>query len=547
MRRTIRRTIRFTAGVIGAVMCLSLAACGGKHSAPAVAEGVSKTQTSARGEETEPEGSGYGDKESTAGDAAGAGNAANGTDGTGAEKKTDATDNREGEKTNASGNQAEGKTDASGNHTGDKTEPSGNRTEDGTGANDKESVVGSTGDGRGTAAEGAAKPQSPTKPQSSSPAEEQTTKPEASETPKPTKPAAQPTTQPQEKPTAAPVPSGGDFSKTAIEVARAMGDGINLGNTMEATAGGNPWFDVSNVTNWETAWGQPKTTRAIIDGMKNAGFESIRIPIAWSNMMAKDGTYKIPQVFFDRIDEIIGYAYANNMYVIINIHYDDGWWDDFAKDEAGTMKRYKAMWSQIAGHYKDYNDKLIFESANEELGDTLGYALVNRINQAFVDLVRASGGNNGVRYLLIAGYNTDIDKTCKADFQMPADSCAGHLLISVHYYTPWPYCGMWKDESWGRADYDWGTAADLAEMEKYFKKMQKFTDAGYGVVIGEYSALPNYSNGSYTRKDGSLEFLSAVRRLSAKYGYAAYLWDTGDWYNKSACAMRWADTASLYR
>lgn len=384
------------------------------------------------------------------------------------------------------------------------------------------------------------------------PAESATQKPAASQAPKPTTPVAQETTKPQqEKPTSAtavtPIPSGGDFSKTAAEVAIAMGDGINLGNTMEATAGGNPWFDVTNVTNWETAWGQPKTTRAMIDGMKKAGFESIRIPVAWSNMMSTDGSYEIPKVFFDRVDEIIGYAYANNMYVIINIHYDGGWWDDFAKDEAGTMKRYKAMWSQIAGHYKDYDDKLIFESANEELGDNLGYALVNRINQAFVDLVRASGGNNGVRYLLIAGYNTDIDKTCSSSFKMPSDTCKNHLLISVHYYTPWTYCGMWKDESWGKADYDWGTDADKAEMEKYFKKMQKFTDAGYGVIIGEYSALPNYSNNSYTRKDGSAEFLSYVRSLSAKYGYAAYLWDTGDWYNKYSCSMRWSDTESLYR
>lgn len=384
------------------------------------------------------------------------------------------------------------------------------------------------------------------------PAEPATQKPAASQAPKPTTPVSQETTKPQqEKPTSAPavtpVPSGGDFSKTAAQVALAMGDGINLGNTMEATAGGNPWFDVSNVTNWETAWRQPKTTRAMIDGMKKAGFESIRIPVAWSNMMATDGSYEIPKVFFDRIDEIIGYAYANNMYVIINIHYDGGWWDDFAKDEVGTMKRYKAMWTQIAGHYKDYDDKLIFESANEELGDNLGYALVNRINQAFVDLVRASGGNNGVRYLLIAGYNTDIDKTCSSSFKMPSDTCKNHLLISVHYYTPWTYCGMWKDESWGKADYDWGTDADKAEMEKYFKKMQKFTDAGYGVIIGEYSALPKENNGSYTKKDGSAEFLSYVRSLSAKYGYAAYLWDTGDWYNKYSCSMRWPDTASLYR
>lgn len=423
-----------------------------------------------------------------------------------------------------------------------ETDGAGNAVEaGGTEAGETQGENGETKDGQG------AKPQDgqETKPQNdhvTMPEEQQGTKPQNDHVTKPQEqePADRPAEPPQ-------TPSDGNFSRTAIEVAKAMGDGINLGNTMEATAGGNPWFDVNDVTNWETAWGQPKTTQAMITGMKNAGFESIRIPISWSSMMAKDGSYKIPDVFFNRVDEIIGYAYANDMYVMINIHYDDGWWNDFATDEAGTMKRYKAMWSQIAEHYKNYDDKLIFESANEELGDALGYPLVNRINQTFVDIVRGSGGNNGVRYLLIAGYNTDIDKTCSSGFKMPADTCGGHLLISVHYYTPFTYCGLWKDESWGKADYDWGTDADKAEMENYFKKMQKFTEAGYGVIIGEYSVCPDYNGGNYRRKDGAVDFLSSVRRLSARYGYAAYLWDTGDWYDKAACRMRWSDTEDLYK
>lgn len=520
-----RKTARFIALTAALFISLTAAACGKNNSGTAIAEGTASNETEALT---------YGDKTTSAD-----------SDITGPE--TDKTEHENGV-TDA----LEDTTKPTESGRGEKeTSEDGSVTEtesDVTAAIKPQETSGSQ---ESTDSQENKPPQTKpqeqaTKPDNQKPAPTAAPKPTESQTPKPVNPVEPPK---PETPTAAvtPIPSGGDFSKTAAEVARAMGDGINLGNTMEATAGGNPWFDVSNVTNWETAWGQPKTTRAMIDGMKKAGFESIRIPIAWSNMMATDGSYKIPQVFFDRIDEIIGYAYANNMYVIINIHYDGGWWDDFARDEAGTMKRYKAMWTQIAGHYKDYDDKLVFESANEELGDNLGYALVNRINQTFVDLVRASGGNNGDRYLLIAGYNTDIDKTCSSSFKMPSDTCKNHLLVSVHYYTPWTYCGMWKDESWGRADYDWGTDADKAEMEKYFKKMQKFTDAGYGVIVGEYSALPNYNNGSYTRKDGSAEFLSYVRSLSAKYGYAAYLWDTGDWYNKASCAMRWTDTASLYR
>lgn len=514
-----RKPTRFIALILVSVfVVMSAAACGKGNSQTAAADGtsVAETENITDNDKTSPAGS-----ETTESD-----------------EGQDATEDG-GDETVDAGTVVDKET--SEDMTADEKESSGmtEPQKPGNDNDDEDSTAASSGQ-KPTSSDGQ-KPEEtkkPTAPQK--PAEDQ--KPTTSQKPEATT---------EEEPTAGikppTVPSGGNFSKTAIEIAKAMGDGINLGNTMDATAGGNPWFDVTNVTNWETAWGQPKTTRAMIDGMKKAGFESVRIPVAWSNMMSKDGTYKIPDVFFDRVDEIIGYAYANGMYVIINIHYDDGWWDDFAKDEAGTMKRYKAMWTQIAGHYKDYDEKLIFESANEELGDKLGYALVNRINQAFVDLVRASGGNNGLRYLLIAGFNTDIDKTCSSEYKMPVDTCKNHLLISVHYYTPWNYCGMWKDESWGKAVYEWGSAADKAEMERYFKKMQKFTDAGYGVIIGEYSALPNYSNGLYARKDGAVEFLSYVRSLSQKYGYAAYLWDTGDWYNKSACAMRWSDTASLYR
>ncbi len=512
-----RKPTRFIALILIVIFAaMSVAACGKGNSQTAVADGTGAIETE---NITDKDKTTSAEKDTAKSDE---GQDVTDEDGTDGEKITDAGT---GEGKETSEDVTSGEKESSG-----MTKPQ----EPGNDSNDKED---------GTTASSGQKPdatesQKPTTPQK--PAENQ----------KPTTPQ-KPETPTKEEPTAGikppSVPSGGNFSKTAIEIAKEMGDGINLGNTMEAVAGGNPWFDVTNVTNWETAWGQPKTTRAMIDGMKKAGFESIRIPVAWSNMMSKDGTYKIPDVFFDRVDEIIGYAYANGMYVIINIHYDDGWWDDFARDEAGTMKRYKAMWTQIAGHYKDYDEKLIFESANEELGDKLGYALVNRINQAFVDLVRASGGNNGLRYLLIAGFNTDIDKTCSSEYRMPADTCRNHLLISVHYYTPWPYCGMWKEESWGSPVYEWGSAADKAEMEQYFKKMQKFTDAGYGVIVGEYSALPNYDNGSYERKEGAVEFLSCVRSLSQKYGYAAYLWDTGDWYNKSTCAMRWSDTVSLYR
>lgn len=333
-----------------------------------------------------------------------------------------------------------------------------------------------------------------------------------------------------------------EFTRTAIEITEDMGNGWNLGNTMEAI---NTWTQNPSVSDFETAWGQPVTTKEMITGVKNAGFDSIRIPVAWSNMMSDDGTYTIDQAYFERVDEIIGYAMDNDMYVIINIHWDGGWWDQFNTDKDEAMTRYKAMWTQIADHYKDYPEKLIFESANEEL--SFGYELVNEINQEFVNLVRASGGNNDRRYLLIAGHHTDIDATCDEDFVMPEDTIENHLMISVHYYTPWIYVALYQDEGYGYME-SWGTDADKQEMESYLRKMLKFTEEGYGVVIGEYSVLPQWvSDGNYNRKDGDMEFISYLLELCDTYGFTPYLWDAGDWYDRAECKLRWDDTVEVFQ
>ena len=346
-----------------------------------------------------------------------------------------------------------------------------------------------------------------------------------------------------------------EFTRTAIEIAADMGYGWNLGNTMEAT---NTWTPNPKVTDFETAWGQPVTTKAMIDGIKKAGFNSIRIPVSWSNMMSSDGNYTIDASYFKRVDEIISYAFANDMYVIINDHYDGGWWEHFCGNKRDCMKHYKNMWTQVAGHYKNYPEKLIFESANEELGNSLKnnnenvaelglYSLTNEINQTFVDIVRKSGGNNEKRYLLIAGFNTDINKTCSSLYKMPADTINNHLMVSVHYYTPWTYVGLYKDEGYGYKA-TWGTDSDKSEMAGNFARMKKFTDAGYGVVIGEYSVLPQYiSSGNYKRKDGDTIFIKYLLTLCDKYGYAPYVWDAGDWYNRYTCSMRWSDIASIYK
>ncbi len=333
---------------------------------------------------------------------------------------------------------------------------------------------------------------------------------------------------------------------TAVELVADMGMGWNLGNTMEAVAG---WLgDGAGPNDFERAWGQPITTKECIEGIKATGFNSVRIPVAWSNMMSDDGTYTIDPAYIARVDEIVGYVLDAGMYAVVNIHWDNGWWSDFGSaDQAArdaAMAKYTAIWTQLSEHYKDYPLQLILESANEELGGSLGenltdderYTLTHDINQKFVDIVRASGSLNAERFLLIAGFNTDINNTCDGRYVMPTDTLADHLIISVHYYTPSTYCiADNPGNSWGYME-SWGTDQDKAEMRSYFEKMKKFSDAGYGVIIGEYGVCEKKDGTGM--KPGHDQFAISVMDISKEFGFCPMLWDTGAWYDRTACTFK---------
>ncbi len=329
---------------------------------------------------------------------------------------------------------------------------------------------------------------------------------------------------------------------TALEVSVLMGNGINLGNTLEAynhqgyLNGGDP-------TSSETVWGMPTTTREMIDGMKAAGFDTLRVPVAWTNgMNYESGDYTIDERLMNRVEEVVNYALDADMFVVLNDHWDGSWWGMFGSKTEETrekaMEMYKAMWTQIAGNFADYSYKLIFESANEELGDRLNdkdvaadsgslsraqcFETANRINSEFVKLVRASGGKNADRFLLIAGYNTDIANTTNDLYKMPEDTVDGKLFVSVHYYTPWDYCGTKAVDSWGSPkQYD--------EMNNLLKSMTKFTDKGYGVIIGEYGVL---TDGKATPKpDTDIYFANFLNNCDL-YNYVPLLWDCNGLYRR---------------
>jgi endoglucanase len=328
---------------------------------------------------------------------------------------------------------------------------------------------------------------------------------------------------------------------STMELVRDMGIGINLGNTFDACGDWIAQWSSGSVTDYETAWGSPVVTQDMIQGYADEGFGVVRIPVAWSNMMNDDGTYTINSEWMARITEVVDWVLDADMYAIINIHWDNGWVNDFPENKDESMKRYETMWTQISDNFKDYSDYLMFESQNEELGwesiwnkwagddgKEESYQLVNEINQKFVDTVRNSGGNNAERHLLISGYNTGIDVTCDSLFKMPDDP-VNRCAVSVHYYTPVGFAILEEDASWASARSTWGTDEDYAELNSNLDMLKtNFIDKGIPVIIGEYGCPIKNKDADSVRL-----FLSSVCRAAYERNLCPILWDTpGGHYNR---------------
>jgi len=235
----------------------------------------------------------------------------------------------------------------------------------------------------------------------------------------------------------------------------------------------------------------------------------------------------------DRVQQVVNWILDEGLYCIINVHHDE-WIIDAIDDFEGTLDKYSKAWAQIAARFANAPDKLIFESMNEIgfdriwnrwggiSGKNQAYDIFNTINQTFVDTVRVIPGNEN-RYLLIAGYWTDIGLTCDPLFKMPADTVDHRLILSVHYYTPSTFCiAEERDNSWGFRD-SWGTPADFAELTSEFNKVKvTFLDKGIPVILGEYGVtLINKI------EEDRIRWMAAVTQISLNYGICPMLWCTG--------------------
>ncbi|MCD7727597.1 MAG: cellulase family glycosylhydrolase [Ruminococcus sp.] len=358
---------------------------------------------------------------------------------------------------------------------------------------------------------------------------------------------------------------------TQEEITAAMAAGWNLGNSLEANAAGVPS---------ETAWGNPKVTEKLIQTVKDAGYSTIRIPVSYLGYIGDEASgYKVDEDWLARVKEVVDYAYDAGLYVIINMHGDGyysvtGSWLLCAEDdeEQETIKeKYAAVWEQIAETFKDYDEHLIFESMNEEFdGKYSGqnwsaYDNINDYNQIFVDTVRQTGSNNAKRWLLVPGWNTDIDQTVNSQtyqgktygFEIPTDNYRDssipddeqRIMISVHYYAPWDFCGddtSTKYSQWG-SDADPTKCASYSNTESYmegqFKKVyNKFVSAGYPVVIGEYGCI-NKSSADPENTKYRAYYINTLCTYAKEYGCVPVYWDNGassnsfGLINRSSCAL----------
>ena len=328
------------------------------------------------------------------------------------------------------------------------------------------------------------------------------------------------------------------------QITEAMGVGYNLGNSLEANSGGTPN---------ETAWGNPVLTKEFVLAAKAAGFQSIRIPVSYLSKINDNNGYKIDSAWLDHVQEVVDYCVQNDMYAIVNMHGDGyttvsgSWLLCASSDQTKIKAKYKACWEQIADRFKNYDEHLIFESMNEEFDGTYGtpnktaYNNINDYNQIFVDTVRQTGGNNDRRWLLIPGWNTNINYTADnygfvlpTDQYLSSDIASGEkrIMISVHYYDPWDFCGtesadktQWGSEATNQSKVPtWG---DESYMASQFKKMHdKFVSQGYGVIIGEFGAI-NKANYDSRNKACRADYYQKVCYYAKQYELVPVAWDNG--------------------
>ena len=330
--------------------------------------------------------------------------------------------------------------------------------------------------------------------------------------------------------------------KTALQYFRdeKLAAGWNLGNTLDAHTGGK---------SGETLWGNPRVNQALMDGVKAAGFDLVRIPVTWMGHIGPAPDYHIEEAWMRRVGEVAVMAHNAGLKVIINLHHDGstssktqeaGWLSvtkarKSVKEYNRITQRFIRIWKQIAVYFKNYGDWLMFESMNEIHDGGWGWSpqdeldpqieIVNKWNQFFSDAVRNSGGNNAERYLIIPGYCTNARHTLAPYFMLPRDSVSGKQVVNFHYYDPHEFSIEGNTSTWG-SDYE------IQEIDNDFEPFKEaFIDKGIPVIIGETGAVRQIYFGNADKeaeaRASRIAYLTHVFAAAHKYELVPIYWDNG--------------------
>lgn len=324
---------------------------------------------------------------------------------------------------------------------------------------------------------------------------------------------------------------------TAVQLAAKFKLGWNIGNTLEAPNG-------------ETGWGNPQVTESYIKFVKQQGFTAIRLPCAWNwTHLSDENTAKIDPGWLNRVKEIVGYCVKNDMYVMLNIHWDGGWLENNItrqkQDSVGAKQ--KAFWEQIATAMRDFDEHLMFASANEPAADNpTAMEVLASHHQTFVNAVRSTGGRNSHRVLIVQGPNTNSELTYNIMNTLPEDPTPNRLMVEVHNYLPSQFCFLNEDVSWGKMAYYWGKGyhstiepdrnatygEEDAHIADYNRMKTKFVDKGIPVIMGEYGAYRRDRSANVPKDlalhNASVDYwITFTTKEALARGIKPFWWDIG--------------------
>ncbi|MEM7483831.1 MAG: glycoside hydrolase family 5 protein [Bacteroidota bacterium] len=316
----------------------------------------------------------------------------------------------------------------------------------------------------------------------------------------------------EERGTASEFDDGVMRNLSSIEIVAEMKTGWNLGNSLDAEGPD------------ETFWGNPATTQAMIDEVSNRGFNTLRVPVTWRFHQGDAPNYTVEESWFDRVEEVVNYGRANNMYVIINVHHDDPWIIPTYEKGDEVKDRLSKLWTQIANRFKNYSDYVIFETLNEPRlenspeewsgGTAEGRDMVNQYHQVSLDAIRATGGNNSLRQIMISTYAASTLPFVMDALIIPNDD--ERTIISLHSYFPFPFTLEGTDSTWGTDD-------DKAQLEAEMDRIKaKFTDNGKAVVLGEWAS------GNQSNLDDRIAHATFYAQAAAERGFSSVWWDNGN-------------------